>query len=347
MFDLRISEWKCVMRSLSVATLLILMIFGSLTARAGELAERKTIQEAVASAFNNGRFDELDAMADRFRNGRERTEGGFWKLTTFYSFEPKLLDPKYNGASFDRFEAQALAWMKARPNSIAAKLAYAAILSKHAWFFRGYGYYNELTDEQRVGYTKYHMMMRDHLIAIKEETSADPNWYEQMVGVAMEEGWPDDVFDRLLAEAVAREPYYYPTYFKAINRNLPQWGGSAAKINTLIARAAGYTKEQDGDSFIARAHWYVAGFGKDVERSLKANWPDVDQGFKDLVSRYPEQTNFNAYARFACLAKDRTEFLAAYGQIKGQLVHEVWGKDGTDVMCAVWAMHPERNIEIE
>lgn len=347
MLYLRIPEWKFVMRSFSAAAILILMFFGSLAARADELAERKTLQEVVASAFNNGRFDELDAMADRFRNGRERTGSGIWKLDVFYAFAPQYLDPKYNGASFGRFEAEALAWMTARPKSIAAKLVYAQILSRHAWFLRGHGYYNELTDEQRDGYTKYHMMMRDHLIEIRDEASVDPEWYHQMVGVAMEEGWPDDVFDGLLAEAAAREPYYYQTYFSAITRNLPQWGGSVAKINTLIARAAGYTRERDGDSFIARAHWYLVDYSTDVERSLKANWPDVDRGFQDLVSRYPEQTNFNAYARLACLAKDRTKFLAAYGQIKGQLVHEVWGKDGQGVKCAVWAMHPERNIEIE
>ncbi|UVK37765.1 hypothetical protein LHFGNBLO_004851 [Mesorhizobium sp. AR10] len=335
------------MRSLSVAALLILMTFSSFVARADESAQREAIQEAVASAFNNGRFGELDAMANQFREG-ERTESGLWKLSIFYGgFWPKSLDPNYNGASFDRFEAQAMAWMGAQPKSIAAKLAYALILSHHAWFLRGGGYYYELTDEQRAGYTKYHIKARDHLVATKDEASADPNWYTQMVYVAMEEAWPDDAFDRLLAEAVAREPYYYQTYFAAIDRNLPKWGGSPAKINALIARAAGYTRERDGDSFIARALWFVAGRGKDIERSLKANWPDVDRGFQDLVRRYPEQTNFNAYARFACLAKDRTEFLAAYGQIKGQLVQEVWGNSGQGVVCAVWAMHPERNIEIE
>jgi hypothetical protein len=199
MVDLKVPGWKCVMRSLSVAALLILAVFGSFTARADEIAEQKAIHEAVASAFNSGRFDELDAMADRFRDGRERTESGLWKLSAFYTFAPKSLDPKSNGASFDRFEAQALAWMKARPKSIAAKLAYARILSNHAWLLRGYGYYNELTDEQRTGYIKYHTLMRDHLIAIKDETSADPNWYEQMVDVAKEEGWPDDEFDSLFA----------------------------------------------------------------------------------------------------------------------------------------------------
>ncbi|MDR7225345.1 hypothetical protein [Aminobacter aminovorans] len=337
------------MRLLLLVLPFILAIVEPTNARANEIAQRQIIQKAVASAFINGRFDELDTMADQFRTGRERTESGVWKLTVFYSgFNYALLDPNYSAASFDRFEAQTLAWIKARPNSPAAKIAYALALSERAWFLRGGDYYNKLTDEQRLGYVKYLRKRRDHLLAIKEEASKDPHWYALMVLVAMEESWPDQTFDRLVAEAAEREPYYYQTYFFAIDRNLPQWGGSEEKMNAVVARATDYTRELDGDSFKARGYWYASSYGRTAfDRELLPNWSDVAQGFQDLVSRYPDQWNLNAYAKFSCLAKDRTRFLVAYSLIKVRAMAEVWDYPGQDVQCAAWAMHPEMNIEVK
>lgn len=338
------------MRLLLLILPFFLAIIEPTNARANEIAQRQTIQKAVVSAFIDGRFDQLDAMADRFRNGRERTESGVWKLTMFYfAFNPAALYSNNSPASFEHFEAQALAWIKAQPNSLTAKIVYAIALSERAWFLRGTDYYNELTDQQRLDYVRYLRKRRDHLFAIKDEASKDPHWYALMVLVAKEEGWPDETFDRLVAEAAEREPYYYQTYFFAIDRNLPQWGGSVDEMNALIARATDHTRELDGYSFIARGFWFASSYGGAVfdKESLHANWSDVAQGFQDLVSRYPDQWNLNAYAKFSCLAKDRTKFLIAYSQIKVRAIAEVWDYAGQDVECAVWAMHPERNIEVK
>ncbi|WP_378944666.1 hypothetical protein [Mesorhizobium sp. ANAO-SY3R2] len=336
------------MRLLLLALPFLLPILEPLDARANEITQRQTIQKAVASAFINGRFDELDAMAHQFRTGRERTESGLWKLTIFYSsFNPETFYSNDDPASFDRFEAQALAWIKAKPTSPTAKIVYADALSKHAWFLRGGDYYNNLTDQQRSGYHKYLRKHRDHFLAIKEEASEDPHWYALMVLVAKEEGWPDDAFYELLVEAADREPYYYQTYFFAIDRNLPKWGGSVDEIDALITSATDRTRELDGHSFMARAFWVASSYDPATldTASLRANWSDIAKGFQDLVSRYPDQWNINAYAKFSCLAKDRTNFLIAYSQIKVRAMAEAWDFAGQDVVCAGWAMRRERNIE--
>lgn len=341
---------ECPMRLIILVLPFVLAIVGPTNAGMNEVAQRQIIQHAVASAFTNGRFDELDTMADQFRMSRERTESGVWKLTIFYSgFNYALLDPNFSAASLDRFEAQTLAWIKARPNSPAAKIAYALALSQRAWFLRGDDYYNKLTDQQRLGYITSLRKRRDHLLAIKEEVSKDPHWFTLMVAVAKEEGWPDEAFDRLVTEAAEHEPYYYQTYFLAIDRNLPQWGGSAEKMNAVVARATDYTRELDGDSFKARGYWYASSYGRAVfdREKLVANWSEVAQGFQDLLSRYPDQWNHNAYAKFACLAKDRTRFLDAYSLIEGVAMADVWDYPGQDMQCAAWAKHPERNIEVK
>lgn len=328
------------MKSIFIINILFIFFFDSI-ALSDELTERETIRKAAQTALAKGDFDELENMAEHFRDSRERTESGLWKLTFFYqSFSGDPLAENDSSSSFERLEARAQAWLNTRPKSITAGIAYSIILSEHAWFLRGGGYYNDLTKEQIDGYWKYHERARDQLQKIRGYATEDPEWYARMVRLASEEGWPDPEFDQLIAEASKKEPYYYQTYFYAITRNTPNWGGDASKLNNFIQKAAIYTQEADGKSFIARGYWAASGHGKDVADLFDVKWSDLDRGFQDLVKAYPDQLNFNAYARFACLAKDKEKFLSAYGNLK-EIIPDAWDDPSQSIICAKWAIHPE------
>lgn len=335
------------MRLLS-AIVSLTVLLGMPVANANDFADRTALQRSAASLFIAEKFDALDAMADAFRTSRERTSSGIWKLTVFYyGIDPTVLNQSPDEDSYRRFENLALDWSKARPDSIAAQLTYAQLLYEHAWLSRGGGYWTDLTDEQRDGYLKYHKKFRDYLVQIKDKASIDPHWYALMALAATEEAWSDDAFDSLLSEAMGREPYYYQTYFNVFTHYQPQWGGDPSKLKDQILKISEHTKPQDGNSFIARAYWVVSGFGEDVMGRTGLGWPDVIPGFQDLVSRYPDQWNLNAYAKFACLAEDRSNFAIAYSQIKIRPIEEAWNYPNQSLVCAVWAFHPERHIQVK
>ena len=48
------------------------------------MATRKEIKDNVKYLFMNEEFDQLDKIAEKYRNTAERTSSGLWKLTIFY-----------------------------------------------------------------------------------------------------------------------------------------------------------------------------------------------------------------------------------------------------------------------
>lgn len=327
------------------AIILLAVLSGMPAASANDFADRAAIQRSVASLFMAEKFDALDALADEFRTSRERTSSGIWKLTVFYAGISSTARP--DEKSYAKLENLASAWMEARPSSIAAKLAYAQLLEDHAWFLRGTDYWNNLTDQQRREYLRYHIRFRDYLMEIKGQASADPQWYALMAKVAVYEGWDDEAIDLFLSEAMNNEPYYYQTYFNLFTHYQQKWSGNPSKLKGIILKIANRTKPQDGNSFIARGYWVASGYGKEVRDDLGLDWADLNPGFQDLIRQYPDQWNLNAYAKFACLAGDRVNFAIAYSQIKIRPIEEAWDYAGQSIVCATWAMHPERNIQVK
>ncbi len=326
---------------------LLAITSGAVISHAGEAEDRKAIREVAANAFKAGRYAELDEMAERFRTERERTGSGIWKLDEFYNgLSIWSLETDVGEATFDRFEAGALEWTVERPKSITAKLVYAGLLQNHKWFKRGYDFWQRLTPEQRDGFWEYHVKEREYLVSVYTPASADPRWYAMMMENALQERWSDSEFDALVAEASAREPYYYDTWYNAIDRNLPMWGGSYERTGRFIRRVRDITGVADGDTFLARGYWYVyERDGREAADQLGLNWVEVDKGFDDLIRAFPSQWNINAHAKFACLARDRAKFLKRYVQIKPGLVHEIWDSGAQPMKCAVWGQDPERGVE--
>ncbi|TPN75982.1 DUF4034 domain-containing protein [Mesorhizobium sp. CU2] len=321
------------------------VLLGLQFAKADDFADRRAMEKSVIDLFMAEKFDALDAMADEFRTSRERTSSGIWKLTVFYdSFSSTVrLDEK----SYAKLENLASAWIDARPNSIAAKLTYAQLLNDHAWVLRGDDYWANLTEQQRRDYMRYHTRFRYYLIDIKNKTSADPQWYALMSTAAVYEGWDDESIDAFISEAIDKEPYYYQTYFNLFTHYQSKWGGEPSKLKDLIFRITNHTKSHDGKSFIARGYWVASRYGKEVVENLGLEWTDINSGFRDLIKQYPDQWNLNAYAKFSCLAEDRVNFAIAYSQIKVRPIVEAWDYPGQSIICATWAMHPERHIQVK
>ncbi len=62
-------------------------------AAGGELEVRKEIKERVERLFMAEQFDELEHLANEYRENKSRTPSGIWKLTNFYyGFEQENFD---------------------------------------------------------------------------------------------------------------------------------------------------------------------------------------------------------------------------------------------------------------
>jgi hypothetical protein len=196
---------------------------------AGELAQRAAIERSVKLSFISQDFPRLEEMSGRFRSEKSRTPSGLWQLTWFYvgidSLAERQKQAALNGdidGPFELIESTTRKWMRKFPDSPAAHIVHAGVLIDHGWAYRGGDYASKVKPEAWVPFRKYIAMAREHLEKHKEVASRDPRWYEIMLTIARAQSWERGEFEKLLEEAVNREPLFYQTYFVALEYLMPK-----------------------------------------------------------------------------------------------------------------------------
>jgi hypothetical protein len=266
--------------------------------------------------FAAGDYKQLDAELTRVRESRERLPDGrsLFALSMSGLARALSIDEKWD-AVFESITQ----WRKAAPNSSNAAILEAAMWSQYAWYARGTGKWNSVSDTARQLYNERLAKARRVLEESKQFASGNSYWYVVMIETATGEGWPIDRQMALFDEAVQRDPLFLQTYFAMGKRLTPRWGGDIALYNKLTEKAVSQTKSTEGQSMYARMYWYYAGIENDQPfRELGIPWPLMKAGFEDLIARYPSSWNLNSYARFACEANDKSTFLQLAPRLTGE-----------------------------
>ena len=295
-----------------------------------ELKDRAAISDSAEKAFLREDFSQLEDVARSYRAAKSRTASGTWKLTYFYigilDGIDALIAAKEQEAAFRDVEGRITRWAQQYPDSPSAYIILSSVHISHAWAYRGSGVASTVRPEAWAPYRKYISLARQNLEAHKSVAAADPRWYQTMIMVAMAEGWERDKFDRLLDEAIDREPAYYQTYFQAIDYLMPKWHGEIGEIEEFAQEAVRRTSTQEGRGMYARIYWYAsqAHFQNELFTKSFAAWPRMKEGFEDVIARYPDSWNLNNYAKFACLARDKETTRELLKRIQSDPVIEAW-----------------------
>ncbi|MCW5649447.1 MAG: hypothetical protein KIS62_06870 [Ramlibacter sp.] len=224
-------------------------------------------------------------------------------------------------------------WVKTNPNSVLALIVQSEMFVRHGFVFRQTA--SSASDEQE--YVKYLAKARTVLDA-SSNGPKDPGWYFQMLRIARFQGWSPQDYSKLLEEAVVTHPYYYDIYFAAAEFLLPQWHGNLDLIENFVRFAEQRTKNKEGHSMYARVYWHLAAFGHDnIFHESRIEWKRMRDGFDDVVKRYPDSWNFNAYARFACQARDRGTAKRLFARIGTQVEQRAWKSRIEFNRCRMWA----------
>ena len=306
----------------------------------GELARRQAICDAASKAFLAADYDKLEATSTQYRKAKERLPSGVWKLSNFYCgiYQAVHQPRKDREARFAMLENAAKQWTQKYPHSPAAHITYGGILVSHGWAFRGSGYASTVRKEDWEPFFRYLARGRDYLQKHKAIAAADPQWYVSMLGIARAEGWKEERFEALLNEALEREPLFYQTYFEALENLLPKWSGSLLEIERFAQAAVRRTSAQEGRGMYARIYWYAAQtqYGNGLFMQSNVVWPSMKAGFDDVVARFPDPWNLNNYAKFACLARDRSTTREILRRVGGDVVPEAWQPEVLFKQCSEW-----------
>lgn len=285
----------------------------------------------------------LEALYKKLNKETERTPSGVWKLAVFAAelkfFAQSTTDVQY----WNAFDQQVSKWHKQFPKSVIATVFHAYALRTRALAHRGDGPGALVSQENADAMTRYagnaHIMLQRH----RHQAADHPEWCRAVLEVMPHiPGYIRNI-ETTAREFMRQHPYYHELHFTAAVFLEPRWGGSFARIDALAKQAAAASSAKEGRALYARIYWYLDQYYYSGNRSAQSNvtlftktgvdWTEMRAGFDDLVARYPDAWNLNAYAYFACRARDFRTMSQVLGKIGDRMIYSVWAGGDMVAQC--------------
>jgi hypothetical protein len=255
-------------------------------ARAPESYEAK-----VAEILKQGRFKDLDCLADNARSSKERFAGGMWKIHAFYVGATELQGHPTE-PDWQSHLKQAQRWIAERKQSVTARVALAEIYIGYAWAARGSDTSDTVTDN---GWELFNQRLALAKATLDEASTHGkcPEWFLAMQQVALGQGWDKTKATDLLRKATAFEPDYYYYYRVHAYYLLPKWNGEDGDAARFAAESADRLGGDAGDIL-----YFQIGVGIvcacDEPEFGHLSWPRLQAGYAQLEKKYgmaPSQLN--------------------------------------------------------
>jgi hypothetical protein len=331
---------------LSSLTVLTLMVFGGVSAKATEKPAQAAVKtcefsdtefdttsdihaldkyrDAVANVLKQEKFEELDCLADAARGAKTRFPGGGWKLRNIYlgldgprPGYPTQEDWQHH---FELIEQ----WRVKNPNSITAPIVLAESYVTYGWDARGTGFSDSISQSGRK-------LFGDRIAKAKEildEAAADgvkcPDWYVAMQQVAQGQGWEIPDAEALLQKAEAFEPGYQYYYRVHANYLLPKWSGEEGDAEGFAEKAGNQLGGEAGDILYFQIADAIVCGCQDPEFG-HFSWPRLQKGYEALERKYGVSLrNVNAFALMASKSNDWVAAEPAFKQIGDNWDKDVW-----------------------
>lgn len=310
-----------------------------------ELQVRADISSAVAKAFLQRDFKWLELKSHEYRDSKARSPSGIWLLTTFYVAIGDAISRTTNNNpnNFNLVESIATEWESKYPESPTAHIVRSLVYHYRGTSYRGDGFAASVDPDAWKPFREMIAAARSNLEQHKSISSVDPAWYELMLMIGRMQGWKKAEFQQTLEEALKREPLFYQTYFAALEYFLPKWGGSIAEVEQFARASIKRTASMEGKGMYSRIYWYASQtqFGGRLFVDSAADWSTMSLGFEDVIAKYPDSWNLSNYAKFACLAQDKSKLDQLFTKLGANLVPQAWPSPVLIGICQNMAHGPK------
>lgn len=310
-----------------------------------ELAERQRISEEAKWLYitsNDGDLDKLEALLARYRNTKERTLSGVWKLTQAYGFLRHLetdwtrkRDPNWPDNDKEHFDK----WTAKYPQSPAPHIFRAAIKNYRATAILRDRLARSTYEGGIPALQAQIKQAREDLQAVKDIASKDPYYYALMIMLMRNEGAGADEIMHVALESSDRYPDFFDAYFEATKAI-----GSLSRkphddVETLANTAFERTKATLGDEIYARIYWNATQtiFGLGELPGLKWNWQRMKSSMETVATRYPVQWNIQNFAMFSCVMRDISATRSFISRSRGIPLATVWSQSEFFDACREFA----------
>jgi len=293
--------------------------------------ERDLIQK-VDQLLLDRKYEELEDLAQHFREEKSRTRMGRSCLVLFYQGlqQPSVPEEKYTVHLIDDRVQQLEAWTRKRPSSTAT-LALAAGVRQLAGTARGDGDFREIPEDSLRIMRASLDRAEDLLDSLKEEETQDA--YRSLVEmrVGLLQGYERDQMESLLHEALASDPWWLDPIHLMTVYLAPNWYGGNRSIYELANRLAADQQNITGEFTYAAVVYSAFKIGEFREFHEDGfQWDRVRQGLLDWAKQLPDSYQvWGRMAFFARIAGDREAAQNAFEHLQGRCFLPGWKNSST------------------
>jgi hypothetical protein len=299
---------------------------------AAEATTAKEINDASARALWWADFDELTRQHALHGQPGRRTATGDPELSIYRRGLARVLKGKRKAseAFFVEMESLTRQWAIEHPRSPLAHALHAEAILTRAWFHRGGGYSNTVSPLAWEEFQKHVRRAAEYLGVSADVVFSDSSGHLVALNVGRASGWGEAQLRAVAEAGLKKRPDDDDLYAAVLTGLLPKWGGSARTVDQYIEHVVAQTKAERGMAMYARLYELASQeqFKQALFEESGVRWPQMKQGFEDLLARYPDPANLNRYAYFACMAQDRPKATDLLAEIGDKVDADRWGETG-------------------
>ena len=296
-------------------------------------------RDTIAGLLTQGKFRQLDCLANRFRSSKARFPGGTWKLHVLYEgLDSPVQYPQHpTEKDWNVLLRRLKQWVAVRPGSLTARVALASAYVDYAWYARGNGYIDTVSES---GSKLFEERTAEAGRILKQASALPtrcPEWYLAMQRVAESQGWSVAEARALFDEGNKFEPGYYYTARVFAYYLQPKWGGEAGDTEKFTLEVADRIGGDQGDFlYFQLATSLICGCGDEPNLS----WPRIKRGFEASERQYGvSMLNLNQIAFLASRYGELDPVMAdkAMARIGEQWHDETWKNKEAFETTKKWA----------
>ena len=260
-------------------------------------------------------YDEIERLAELCRNPEERFASHRSPLWLLYAAlrNVEKRDKQHYAERIEELEK----WVANSPNSLTARVALANVLKDYAYFVRGSGFADTVSERRFKVFHEQLSRAEKVLLRLDESVPRDVGYYAAriIIGNGLDAGREEAVEWALAAAEL--DPWNQSATSNAAMFFLQRWNGQPGDLVKLAEALAEATRDECGEGQYARVVMGVHGLtGRRTFAEDNFSWERTRQGLADLRERFPEsQFILSEQCRLACMAFDRDLAQACFAEI--------------------------------
>ncbi|MGO8838552.1 MAG: DUF4034 domain-containing protein [Limisphaerales bacterium] len=304
-----------------------------------EKLEQKQIEKQALALFNDKDYEQLEALAAKYRASKEKYADGSWKLAWVYT-GLELSDDDGDAVWQDR-EKQIRDWVQARPQSVMARVELGRFLTDYGWKARGSGWASTVKEEGWQIFGQRLQMAAQVLAKAGQLDEKCPVYWSALQKVALGLQLDRTRYNNIFNAAIKEFPDYQYYYRSRAVFLLPRWYGDDGETERDLEKSADRIGGEAGDMIYAQVVWDLHDYGcpTNVFKENSLSWERTDRGFEVILKNFPDSLAAkNEAAHLAALARDPAKALKYFLLTKGQVDVSQWDDKDQFVNCYKWAL---------